>query len=133
MAFVQTFIAKPFWIPTGSMEPVLLVGDYILINRIGFSSATSSLERLLSPNAQIQRGDVVVLKSSVEPDRHLIKRVVALPGETVVVKNNKIHVNGKLLTEPYAHYSVSAIDDPPAGFEARVQLGFKVSSQHRVV
>ncbi len=102
--FIRTFVVQAFKIPTGSMEPNLLVGDHLLVNKFVFSPTSSSIERALLPTREIRRGDVVVFKFPTDPERDFIKRVIGLPGETVELKNHLIHINGRPLDEPYAHY-----------------------------
>ena len=102
--FARTFIVQAFKIPTGSMEPNLLVGDHLLVNKFVFAPTATSLERMLLPNREIRRGDIIVFKYPEEPDRDFIKRVIALPGETIELRNKKVHINGSPIEEPYAHF-----------------------------
>jgi len=102
--FVRTFVLQAFKIPTGSMENNLLIGDHLLVNKFIYAPYASSLERALMPIGTIKRGDVIVFKSPVEPERDLIKRVIGLPGERLEQKNKKIYIDGKPLDEPYVHF-----------------------------
>jgi len=102
--FIRTFVVQAFKIPTGSMEPNLLVGDHLLVNKFVFSPTSSAVERGLMPTRQIRRGDIVVFKFPTDPERDFIKRVIGLPGETVELKNRVIYINGRPIDEPYAHY-----------------------------
>ena len=102
--FVRTFVFQAFKIPTGSMEPNLLVGDHLLVNKFIFGPAASGLERTLLPMRQVERGDVLVFKFPEEPERDFIKRVIGLPGETLEYKDQRVFINGMPLIEPYAHY-----------------------------
>ena len=102
--FVRTWVVQAFKIPTGSMEPNLLVGDHLLVNKFVFAPTASAAERALLPIGEIHRGDVIVFKYPVEPERDFIKRVIGLPGETVELRNKKVHINGKPLDEPYVHF-----------------------------
>src|SRR5688500_20362698 len=79
--FIRTFVVQAFKIPTGSMEPNLLVGDHLLVNKFVTAPTASAVERILLPIRDIRRGDVIVFKFPEEPERDFIKRVVALPGE----------------------------------------------------
>jgi signal peptidase I len=106
--FIRTFIVQAFKIPTGSMEENLLIGDHLLVNKFMFASTASSFERMVLPIGTISRGDVVVFKYPVEPERDFIKRVIGLPGETLEVREKKVYVNGSPLDEPYAHYTQPA-------------------------
>jgi signal peptidase I len=102
--FVRTFVLQAFKIPTGSMENNLLIGDHLLVNKFVDAPTASSLERALLPIGRIRRGDVLVFKYPVEPDRDFIKRVIGLPGETLQLKEKKIYINGTPLDEPYVHF-----------------------------
>ena len=102
--FARTFVVQAFKIPTGSMEPNLLVGDHLLVNKFVFAPAPTALERALLPNREVRRGDIIVFKYPEEPDRDFIKRVIGLPGETVELRNKKVHINGSPIDETYAHF-----------------------------
>jgi signal peptidase I len=102
--FVRTFVLQAFKIPTGSMENNLLIGDHLLVNKFVYSPTTSGVERTLLPIGTIRRGDVLVFKSPVEPERDLIKRVIGLPGERLEQKAKKLYINGQLLDEPYVFF-----------------------------
>jgi signal peptidase I len=102
--FIRTWVVQAFKIPSGSMENNLLIGDHLLVDKFVFAPTASSVERLLLPVRDIKRGDVVVFKYPVEPERDFIKRVIGLPGETLEVKRKAVYINGKALTEPYVHF-----------------------------
>jgi signal peptidase I len=102
--FVRTFVVQAFKIPSGSMEPNLLIGDHLLVNKFVFAPALTSLERTLLPIDPIRRGDIIVFKYPEDPTRDFIKRVIGLPGDTIEMHNKKVYVNGKALDEPYAHF-----------------------------
>jgi signal peptidase I len=82
---IRTFVAQAYNIPSGSMKPTLLVGDFILVNKLVY--------RFSEP----KRGDIVVFKYPIDPNIDFIKRIVALPGEEVEVRNNQVFINGKPL------------------------------------
>jgi signal peptidase I len=102
--FVRTFVVQAFKIPSGSMEPNLLIGDHLLVNKFVFAPTLTSLERTLLPIDPIRRGDIIVFKYPEDPTRDFIKRVIGLPGDTIEMHNKKVYVNGKPLDEPYAHF-----------------------------
>jgi signal peptidase I len=108
--FIRTFVVQAFKIPTGSMEENLLIGDHLLVNKFVFGPTASRLEQAVLPIGTIKRGDVVVFKYPVEPERDFIKRVVGLPGESIEVKAKKVYINGKPFEEGYVHFLA-----PPAG------------------
>ena len=102
--FMRTFVVQAFKIPTGSMEPNLLIGDHLLVNKFVFAPTLSSAERSMLPMGAIRRGDIVVFKYPVDPERDFIKRVVGLPGETLELRDRRMFVDGRAIDEPYAHY-----------------------------
>jgi signal peptidase I len=106
--FIRTFVVQAFKIPTGSMEENLLIGDHLLVNKFVFGPTVSAAERTALPTAEIARGDVIVFKYPVEPERDFIKRVIGLPGETIEVRERKVLVNGTAIDEPYAHFLLPA-------------------------
>ncbi|MEZ5415832.1 MAG: signal peptidase I [Vicinamibacterales bacterium] len=112
--FVRTFVVQAFKIPTGSMEPNLLVGDHLLVNKFVFSPAATGLERALLPVRPIVRGDVVVFKFPEDPERDFIKRIIGLPGETIEVKGTQVLVNGTAIQQPYAHFLLPHDPNAPA-------------------
>jgi signal peptidase I len=82
---IRAFVAQAYNIPSGSMKPTLLVGDFILVNKLVY--------RFSEP----RRGDIVVFKYPIDPNIDFIKRIIALPGEEVEVRNNQVFINGKPL------------------------------------
>lgn len=102
--FVRTFIFQAFKIPTGSMEENLLVGDHLLVNKMLYATATG-IDTAFTPMREVHRGDVVVFKYPNEPSQDFIKRVIALPGETIRIENKQVFINGERLDEPYVHFS----------------------------
>ena len=102
--FVRTFVVQAFKIPTGSMENNLLIGDHLLVNKFVFAPTLTRAERMLLPIDPIRRGDILVFKYPEDPERDFIKRVIGLPGETVELKDKKVHIDGMPLDEPYVHF-----------------------------
>ena len=115
--FIRTFAVQAFKIPTGSMEPNLLIGDHLLVNKLVYSPSLGPLEDALFGKKAIARGHVVVFKFPEDPARDFIKRVIGLPGETIEIKGKQILVNGAPLVEPYAHFIEAPLrpDDPEYG------------------
>jgi len=117
---------QAFKIPTGSMEENLLIGDHLLVNKFVFGPTASRLERAVLPIGTLKRGDVVVFKYPVEPERDFIKRVVGLPGETIEVKEKKVYINGKPFEEPYVHF----LAPPTAQSELHEVTSFDVRERY---
>jgi signal peptidase I len=115
--FIRTFAVQAFKIPTGSMQPNLLIGDHLLVNKLVYSPSAGPLERMLLGKRPVERGHIVVFKYPEDATRDFIKRVIGLPGETVEIRDKTVLINGTPLTEPYAHFLDQPLrsDDPEYG------------------
>lgn len=100
--FVITFIVQAFQIPSESMENTLLVGDYLLVNKLCYGGSRPGDH--VMPYQKIARGDIIVFHYPVDPTQHFVKRVVGLPGDRLRMLNKKVFINGKALEEPYVHF-----------------------------
>jgi len=101
--FVITFIIQAFQIPSESMENTLLIGDYLLVDKLCYGGSRF-LDRIL-PYRAVHRGDIVVFHYPVHPSEHFVKRVVGVPGDRIRLVNRQVYVNGALLRETYVRYS----------------------------
>src|ERR1700680_2865605 len=97
--FVITFIVQAFQIPSESMENTLLVGDYLLVNKLCYGG--NGLGDHLMPYQKISRGDIIVFHYPVDPSQHFVKRVIGVPGDHLRMISKRVWINGKLLDEPY--------------------------------
>jgi signal peptidase I len=97
--FIRTFAVQAFKIPTGSMKENLLIGDHLLVNKLVYSPSFAPWEDALFGKKPLRRGDVVVFKYPEDPTRDFIKRVIALPGETVEIRNKRVFIDGTPLDE----------------------------------
>ena len=100
--FVITFIVQAFQIPSESMENTLLVGDYLLVNKLCYGG--HGLADHFMPYQKIARGDVIVFHYPVDPQQHFVKRVIGVPGDKLRMVSKKVLINGKPLDEPYVHF-----------------------------
>jgi signal peptidase I len=98
---------KAYSIPAGSMQPTLLIGDYLLANNGAYGLRNPFTNKVWIPIGKPQRGDVVVFILPQDPSKDYIKRVIGLPGDRIQIINKKVFVNGKLFETPGAVY-----DDP---------------------
>ena len=101
--FVITFVVQAFQIPSESMEDTLLIGDYLLVDKLRYGGGT--FWDHLIPYRQVRRGDIVVFHYPVNPAQHFVKRVVGVPGDRVRLIKGQVYVNGNPLTEPYVRRS----------------------------
>jgi signal peptidase I len=100
--FVITFIVQAFQIPSESMENTLLVGDYLLVNKLCYGGP--GIGDHVMPYQKIARGDIIVFHYPVDPQQHFVKRVIGLPGDHLRMVNKKVFINGKPMEEPYVHF-----------------------------
>jgi len=99
--FIRQFAVQAFTIPSGSMMDTLLIGDYILVNKFLYGAEVPLTDRHLPAIRDPQRGDVVVFKYPNDETRDFIKRIIAIGGDTVQVRDNRVMLNGQLMDEPY--------------------------------
>lgn len=100
--FVITFVVQAFQIPSESMENTLLVGDYLLVNKLCYGG--HGLGDHLMPYQKISRGDIIVFHYPVDPTQHFVKRVIGVPGDRLRMINKKVFIKGKPLDEPYVRF-----------------------------
>ncbi|MEY4864520.1 MAG: signal peptidase [Pseudomonadota bacterium] len=91
---LRSFFFEPFKIPSGSMVPTLLIGDLILVNKFSYGVRLPVVHTKVLDLGQPKRGDVMVFRFPKDPSVDYIKRVVALPGDTVSYEANRISING---------------------------------------
>ncbi len=107
--FGTTFVLQSFTIPSQSMEPTLLVGDYLFVNKFIFGGTGAWYEHVL-PYREIRHGDVIVFKFPYDDHPHFVKRVIGLPGDRVRIVDRSVYVNGRKLEEPYVVHDAGAED-----------------------
>ena len=95
---LRSFLVEPFQIPSGSMEPTLIKGDFILVNKFSYGFRLPVLGTKVIEMSDPQRGDVMVFIPPHDP-RYFIKRVVGLPGDHIQYRNKRLTINGKLVDE----------------------------------
>ena len=100
--FVITFIVQAFQIPSESMENTLLVGDYLLVNKLCYGGQGPGDH--VMPYQKIARGDIIVFHYPVDPQQHFVKRVIGVPGDHLRMVAKKVLINGKPLDEPYVRF-----------------------------
>jgi signal peptidase I len=98
---IRQFAVQAFTIPSGSMMDTLLVGDYILVNKFLYGAEVPFLEVRLPAIHEPRRGDIIVFKYPQDETRDFIKRIVAVGGDTLQVRDGRVWLNGRMLDEPY--------------------------------
>ena len=94
---LRSWVAEPFRIPSSSMTPTLLIGDFILVNKFAYGLRLPISNRKFLAIGEPERGDVVVFRPPQHPDQDWIKRVMGLPGDTIAYRDNMVWINGKPL------------------------------------
>jgi signal peptidase I len=97
--FIRTFVVQAFKIPSGSMKQTLLIGDHILVNKFAYGVKIPYLNTVLLPIKDPQRGDIVVFKYPVDPQKDFIKRVVGVGGDVVEIRDKTVFINNKKAKE----------------------------------
>jgi len=96
---LRSFVAEPFRIPSGSMMPTLLHGDFILVNKFAYGVRLPVLHTKILDIGLPQRGDVAVFRFPKDPSDDYIKRVIGLPGDHIIYKDKTLFINGKRINE----------------------------------
>lgn len=101
--FVITFVVQAFQIPSESMENTLLIGDYLLVNKVRYGGG--GIWNHIMPYRPVRRGDIIVFHYPVNPVQHFVKRVVGVPGDRIRLSNRILYVNGVPLNESYVQHT----------------------------
>ncbi len=102
---LRSFLVEPFRIPSGSMMPTLLVGDFILVNKFAYGLRLPVLNTKIVDIGEPQRGDIAVFRYPEDPGIDYIKRVIGVPGDHIRYVDKKLYVNGELIPrEPVGKY-----------------------------
>lgn len=110
---IRTFFFEAFQIPSGSMERTLLSGDFLFVNKLVYGAEIPGTHLRLPAITHPERGDVIVFRYPRDPSLNYVKRVVAVGGDTVAMRQGRLFVNDTPMDEPYAFHA----DDRPDGFD----------------
>jgi signal peptidase I len=125
---IRSFLFEPFRIPSGSMMPTLLTGDFIFVNKFAYGLRLPVINTRIVEIGEPQRGDVIVFRLPTDPSVNYVKRVVGLPGDVVVYDpgNKRITINGEAVPIEV----VGPYDEEPGTTLGIEQLG---EHRHRVL
>lgn len=98
---IRTFVIEPYRIPSGSMKPTLLEGDFVLVNKFKYGWYIPVIDKRVSFGTAPERGDVVVFRNPVHPTINFIKRVIGVPGDDIMYQNKQLFINGKLVPKTF--------------------------------
>ena len=107
--FIRAFVVQAFQIPSSSMEPTLLIGDYLLVNKFTYGIRIPYTDVKFFQFKKPRRGDVIVFIFPLDPSKDFIKRVIATEGEKVEIIHNRIYINDRLIDDPWGHFVTNQI------------------------
>ena len=114
--FVRAFFVEAFKIPSGSMERTLLVGDFLLVNKLVYGAEVPFTGVRLPALHQPRRGDVIVFQYPKELDKNFVKRLVGVPGDTLAMRDGQLFLNGVAQVERYVRHSDPDADPADEAF-----------------
>jgi signal peptidase I len=129
----RSFIAEPFKIPSGSMMPTLLVGDFILVNKFAYGLRLPVLNTRILDIGEPKRGDVFVFRYPENPKEDYIKRVIGLPGDEITYRDKTLYVNGKQIPESYLGPYTGPSEPNRSMAGAEVKLENLDGVEHRIM
>jgi signal peptidase I len=100
--FLRTFLVEAFRIPSGSMENTLLIGDFLFVNKALYGAEVPVIRARLPAVREPRRNDILVFDSVEEEGLKVVKRLVGMPGDTLMMENGELYRNGQKISEPYA-------------------------------
>lgn len=110
---LRSFLVEPFRIPSGSLEPTLLVGDFVAVNKFAYGLRLPVVEKKVIPIADPKTGQIAVFRWPPEPSYDYIKRVIGTPGDKVSYHNKVLTVNGKEAKQTFVEYTVDESSGRP--------------------
>lgn len=122
----RALVVEMYKIPSASMQRTLLVGDFLVVDKMIYGPVVPFTHYRLPGFRQPRRGDVIVFKWPVHPDENFVKRVVGVPGDTLLMHNGVLQLNGRALKESYVTHTSSDAD--MAAEEFRWQRDYLVRS-----
>jgi signal peptidase I len=123
---VRAFFVEAYKIPSGSMEGTLLVGDFLLVNKLAYGAEVPFTGRRLPRLREPARGDVVVFQWPEDLSKNFVKRLVGLPGDTLAMRDGILMVNGRSQAEAYAIHTEPGVD--PSFEDFRWQREYRAAS-----
>lgn len=124
----RTFLAELYKIPTPSMQRTLMVGDFLVVDKLSYGPEVPFTHFRFPAVRQPQRGDVIVFKWPVDPSVNFVKRVVGVPGDTLRMRDGVLILDGHPLAEQYVSHS--SPDTDPSYDDFRWQRDYLVRSAH---
>ncbi|MCE3044304.1 signal peptidase I [Legionella sp. 16cNR16C] len=102
---LRSFLVEPFRIPSGSLEPTLLVGDFLAVNKFAYGLRIPVWEKKVIPVSNPKTGEIAVFRWPPNPGFDYIKRVIGVPGDTISYHNKVLTINGKVMKQSFVEYT----------------------------
>jgi signal peptidase I len=102
---LRSFLIEPFRIPSGSLEPTLLVGDFLAVNKFSYGIRLPVWEKKIIPIANPKTGEIAVFRWPPDPSYDYIKRVIGVPGDKISYHDKKLTINGKEISQTFVEYT----------------------------
>lgn len=108
---VRSSVVEAFWVPSGSMLPTIQIGDHLFVNKLAYGMHLPFVGKEVAQWRPLQRDDIVVFTSPVDHKTDLIKRVIAVEGDTVEIRNKRLYINGQEVPDPHANFTDPHVRD----------------------
>lgn len=128
---VRSFAYEPFRIPSGSLKPTLLIGDFILVNKFDYGIRLPVIHTKILSIGEPKRGDIVVFRKPPTESRDLIKRVIGLPGDHISYKDKILYINGNQISQQFEKYDTDE-DDKIGPWEVVQKQENLLGVKHRI-
>lgn len=119
---IRSFVFEPFRIPSGSLEPTLLVGDFLVVNKFAYGLRLPVWDKKVIAISSPKRGDIVVFRWPPNPKFDFIKRIIGVPGDVISYHNKILTINGKKAKQKFVEYTVDESSNMPVA-EYQEKLG----------
>lgn len=128
---LRSFLYEPFRIPSGSLEPTLLMGDFILVNKYDYGMRVPVIHKRIMGEGKPERGDIVVFRWPPNPSVNFIKRVIGLPGDKISYINKELFVNGQKVPQELIEQSI-ALDEKGTEWQAITKQEDLLGIKHKI-
>jgi len=108
---IRSFLIQPYRVPSGSLEPTILPGDFILVNQFAYGLRLPVINTKIWPIGEPKEGDIALFRYPVDLSTILVKRVIGVPGDHIVYQNKQLTINGKLAKQEGNGTSIDAEDN----------------------
>lgn len=98
---IRSFVAQPFRVPTGSLEPTIMPNDLLLVSQFSYGLRLPVIQTKILNIGEPKRGDIVVFSHPAVPGMDLIKRVIGIPGDHIIYKNKVLYINGQIMQQTF--------------------------------